>query len=228
MRSHLNNQNRNFAFDPVSSATVGALLVTALFAACAPETNGRRTAVDVAKLCKNDPDAVFAGSCLQRSANSGDPSLPTLPDPLASPVVTASPTATPVETITVIPVASASPTPTPTPTEAPGGGRLPAPAGGQPPAPSVAKNRVLTFKQDSFIAVADKTVVMNCFMPVGTKVEFSGDLSEVTEFKKFGVFQMIVFKTESVSYPSGYEKGCSLSGRNFVYLSKHAIEESQP
>ncbi|MEY3902381.1 MAG: hypothetical protein RL189_1687 [Pseudomonadota bacterium] len=182
-----------------------------LVVSCANDPTQRRSAVDRAKLCQDDPQAVFEGQCLQRGAEIR---------PSPTPVATTEPT----------PVATTEPTPEPTPAATPAATPEPTPAAEEPPPAKdePAKNRLVVFKQDSFVAIASQSIVSNCFVPNGTKIEVSGDVSAVTQFKELGVEQNIAFKVVAVTYPAAGAGACALNGKNFVYLSNHADLQEKP
>lgn len=199
-----------------------------LVVSCANDPTQRRSAVDRAKLCQDDPQAVFEGQCLQRGANieaapstgRDEPPLPETKEPPLPEVKEPPP-----------PEVKEEPSPPEVKEPSPPEVKEPSPPAAEEPPPAKdepAKNRLVVFKQDSFVAIASQSIVSNCFVPNGTKIEVSGDVSAVTQFKELGVEQNIAFKVVAVTYPAAGAGACALNGKNFVYLSNHADLQEKP
>ena len=198
-----------------------------LIVSCANDPTQRRSAVDRAKLCQDDPQAVFEGQCLQRGANieaatgadqkESTSVEPVLPEPVKPEPVLPEP----VKPEPVLPEPVKPEPVKPEPVK-------PEPVKPEPAQPEPAKNRLVVFKQDSFVAIASQSIVANCFVPSGTKIEVSGDVSAVTQFQSLGVQQNIAFEVVAVSYPAAEAGACALNGKNFVYLSNHADLQEKP
>jgi len=200
-----------------------AVGVLSCVAACSGDSGQRRSAVDAAKLCNGDPNAVFAGTCLQRGANVNTGNPPALPEttviPEATETAQATATATAVATASATAVATASATAvaTVTPPLLPEAGA----EGTRPAAAAAAKPKQLKIKRDTFVAVAQSNVIRNCFVPAATVIVVSGEVSSLDNFKKLGVNQNIAFGVTSVTYPGNFTQTCALNGEDFVYLADH-------
>jgi hypothetical protein len=225
----------------------GVLVVATV--GCSGETTDRRSAVDTGRLCNSESKTSIAGACLERGSNIsgggtnlpvGDPPPATVGDPppapggdpAQGPAGNSPPSSSgnPAAGSGGIPASGSGGDPLPAgggnPVAASGGNPLPASGGN--PAPSAPTTRTLLIKQDSFVAVADTTVAKNCFIPAGTKIEFSGDLAQLTQFKALGVNQNIAYSVVSVTPASGKTVGCELKGSDFVYLVAHADVAANP
>jgi hypothetical protein len=222
----------NFGWSAVVAGS--ALLLTA----CMGESTTRRSAVDAAKLCNGDNNAVFAGTCLQRGAGVGAPPAGQSgggeegqreqerleqerlekerleKERLEQEARNQPPGA-------VQPAEPVVPEP---PKE------LPRPEVKDPPNPpqggadgkAAVQLRKIKFTKDSFVAVAQDNVIRNCFIPAESVITFSGELAPLNNFKSLGVKQNVVFKVTEVQYPKNESDTCSLKGEDFLYLDAHA------
>ncbi len=204
-----------------------AVGVFSLVAACSGPTGERRSAVDAAKLCNGDANAVFAGTCLQRGAsvNTGNPEGPestATPEATQTAQATVTPVATAVATASATAAATATATAKPPVLQESGG------EGEKPPAVASAKSKQLKMKRDTFVAIAQSNVIRNCFVPAETVIVVSGEVSSLNNFKKLGVNQNIAFGVTSVTYPKNFTQTCALNGEDFVYLADHGeLSESR-
>lgn len=225
------------------TAVGSALLLTA----CMGEPTGRRSAVDAAKLCNGDKNAVFAGTCLQRGSGLGSPAsreggggggedgLGGGEDAAAKERAEAEARAKALaeEEAKAKALAEAEAL-----RKQKGGGEpppigeeeRPPPVLKEPPpeerAPAVkdgaGKVRKLKFSRDTFVAVAQNSVIRNCFVPAETIVSFSGDLAPIDNFKALGIKQNIIVGVTDVQLPKEQRDECGLKGEDFLYLDSHA------
>lgn len=86
---------------------------------------------------------------------------------------------------------------------------------------------LVTFSKDSFVGVAEGSVVKNCFIPTGTVVEVKSAPAKVKNFVSLGVNQLLAIGVVSIA-PEAAVNGCSLVGKDFVYLGSHAAFQPKP
>ena len=87
---------------------------------------------------------------------------------------------------------------------------------------------VVTFNKDSFIGIADGSVVRNCFVGSGSVIEVKGQPQKVTEFSSMGVNQYVTGESLEVNLMGGSTESCSLKGKDFVYIAGHATVTAKP
>lgn len=86
---------------------------------------------------------------------------------------------------------------------------------------------VVTFSKDSFVGIADNSVIKNCFVSSGAVLEVKGEPKKITEFSSLGVSQYVTGETLDVSITGGSES-CELKGKDFVFISGHASFATKP
>lgn len=86
---------------------------------------------------------------------------------------------------------------------------------------------VVTFSKDSFVGIADDSVIKNCFVSSGSVLEVKGEPRKITEFSSLGVSQYVTGETLDVSITGGSES-CELKGKDFVFISGHASFAAKP
>ena len=232
-----------------------AVVLGAVFAACTPEP-ARRSAVDSGKTCSNDPDRpVWGGTCLQTQASAAKgsddsrgiperpvpevarpetpvrPELPAPPEPLAPPApapVRESPEAQDAAVMNEVTKAIEGATPA----IVDGLGKVLNGGGPKPGTPAKtepqgAPTYVVSFSKDSFVGIADNSVIKNCFVSSGSVFEVKGEPKKITEFSRLGVNQYVTGETLDVNVSGGIES-CELKGKDFVFLSEHAAFTLKP
>jgi hypothetical protein len=249
----------------MNSSVLSMIVLGGFFAACTPEPS-RRSAVDSASLCSNNPDRpVYQGNCLRTKAvqqtedtnrrepleelpppdarlpGAGAPGAPGAPEAAspASPASPAAPAAPPV-------AAPAKPDPDAQKADAikvitdaidkhgadaVAGIEKTLGGGGSKPSsdrPTADKIYVVTFSKDSFIGIADSSVVKNCFVGAGSVIEVKGQPQKVTEFSSMGVNQYVTGEALEVNLMGGSSESCGLKGRDFVYIGGHASVSAKP
>ncbi len=86
---------------------------------------------------------------------------------------------------------------------------------------------VVTFSKDSFVGIADNSVIKNCFVSSGAVLEVKGEPKKITEFSSLGVSQYVTGETLDASLTGGSES-CELKGKDFVFISGHASFAAKP
>jgi hypothetical protein len=234
----MRNESKKY-FNSVGSAEYKSVCLVvfasgaALLTSCMGETTGRRSAVDAAKLCNGDKNAVFAGTCLQRGSGIGAPAQQEgsgeeqlererlEQERLAKERLEQ-------EAKNKLPPAGNPPPDGPAEQVPPRAAVVPEVK--EPPAPPQAGNdgkaevqtRKLKFTRDTFVAVAQENVIRNCFVPADSVVVFTGELAPLNNFKNLGIKQNIVFKVTEVQYAKSEADECVLKGEDFLYLDGHA------
>lgn len=229
-----------------------AIVLGSVFAACTPEP-ARRSAVESSKLCSSDPDrSVWAGTCLatQASTANGSGDSRAIPE---RPVPEAARPETPVRS--ELPASPEPPAPAPvkesseaqnaavinevtkaiegvTPAVVDGLGKVLNGGGAKPGTPAKAETQgvpsyVVTFSKDSFVGIADNSVIKNCFVSSGAVLEVKGEPKKITEFSSLGVSQYVTGETLEVSITGGSDS-CELKGKDFVFISGHASFAAKP
>jgi hypothetical protein len=94
--------------------------------------------------------------------------------------------------------------------------------------PATEKIYIVTFSKDSFIGIADSSVVKNCFVGAGSVVEVKGQPLKVSEFSSMGVNQYVTGEALEVNLMGGSSESCSLKGKDFVYIGGHASVAAKP
>ena len=90
-----------------------------------------------------------------------------------------------------------------------------------------ASTYVVTFSKDSFVGIADNSVIKNCFVSSGSVLQVKGEPKKITEFSSLGVSQYVTGETIDVSIMGGSES-CELKGKDFVFISGHASFAAKP
>jgi hypothetical protein len=232
-----------------------AIVLGSVFAACTPEP-ARRSAVESSKLCSSDPDrSVWAGTCLATQAStargSGDSKGGGVPEaapaaavPAAAAPAGAAPAAAALPE--VVPAEKNPPAAAPvavdtdpaaqnaavirevtkgiegaTPGIVEGVGKVLNGGGAKP------GTYVVTFSKDSFVGIADSSVIKNCFVSSGAVLEVKGEPKRITEFSSLGVSQYVTGETLDASLTGGSDS-CELKGKDFVFISGHASFAAKP
>ena len=86
---------------------------------------------------------------------------------------------------------------------------------------------VVTFRKDSFVGIADNSVIKNCFVSSGAVLEVKGEPKKITEFSSLGVSQYVTGETLDASLTGGSDS-CELMGKDFVFISGHASFAAKP
>ncbi len=90
-----------------------------------------------------------------------------------------------------------------------------------------ASTYVVTFSKDSFVGIADNSVIKNCFVTSGAVLEVKGEPKKITEFSSLGVSQYVTGETLDASLTGGSDS-CELKGKDFVFISGHASFAAKP
>jgi hypothetical protein len=90
-----------------------------------------------------------------------------------------------------------------------------------------ASTYVVTFSRDSFVGIADNSVIKNCFVSSGAVLEVKGEPKKITEFSSLGVSQYVTGETLDASLTGGSDS-CELKGKDFVFISGHASFAAKP
>lgn len=243
---------KTIPYSRISTETMPSLWMTAvgsalLLTACMGEQTSRRSAVDAAKLCNGDKNAVFAGTCLQRGSGLGSPASREGgggggEDGLGGGQDLAAQERAEAEARSKALAEEEAKAKALAEAEAlrkQKGGGDPPPLGEEEKPPPVLKDpppeerapvvkdgggkvRKLKFSRDTFVAVAQNSVIRNCFVPAETIVIFSGDLAPIDNFKALGIKQNIIVGVTEVQLPKELRDECGLKGEDFLYLDSHA------
>jgi len=246
--------HKNVKVSAMNSSMLSVIVLGSVFAACTQEPV-RRSAVDAASICGTNADKpVWKGECLrtqsvQAEADAG--AAPSEPEPVAPG------DKSPPESVRVEPGDGAGERPgAPVAPVAPAAPAAPAkPDPDQQKADAIkvitdaidkhgadavagiektlnrgqtTKVYVVTFSKDSFVGIADNSVVKNCFVGAGSVVEVKGQPLKVTEFSSMGVNQYVTGEALEVNVAGGSSDDCGLKGKDFVYIGGHASVAAKP
>ena len=234
-----------------------AIVLGSVFAACTPEPARRSAVESSKLCSSDPDRSVWAGTCLatqssttkgsddssrtpERSIPEAAPAeRPELPAPEVVPVAKNPPAAAPVvpesdpaaqNTAVIREVTKGIEGATPGIVD--GLGKVLNGGGAKPGTPAKtepqgAPTYVVTFSKDSFVGIADNSVIKNCFVSSGAVLEVKGEPKKITEFSSLGVSQYVTGETLDASLTGGSDS-CELKGKDFVFISGHASFAAKP